>query len=188
MFQKEIQKAVKVLKDGGIILYPTDTIWGIGCDSSNPEAIKRVYEIKKREDAKSLIVLVDSINMAERYVEEIPEIAYKLIELTTTPLTVIFPQAKLLPENLVNKDGSIAMRVPSDDFANELVFKFRRPIISTSANVAGEPSPANFNEISEEIKSAVDYIVDYRQDDLTKHKASGIIKLGPTGEIQVIRE
>ena len=188
MYNRDIQEAIKVLKSGGIILYPSDTIWGIGCDCSNADAIRKVYEIKKRADEKSMILLADSIQMVERYVEVIPEIAYQIVEFSTSPLTIIYPRAKLLPKNLVAQDGSIAIRISNEEFSNELVFRHRKPIVSTSANISGEKAPDCFIDISEEIKNSVDYIVGYQQNDLSKSKPSGIIKLGPTGEVKVIRE
>ncbi len=184
----DIKKAVEVLKNGGVILYPTDTIWGIGCDATNPEAVKKVYEIKKREDAKSMLVLLDNINSMGYYVEEVPEIAYDLIEFSEKPVTIIFPNAKGLAKNLINEDGTIGIRITNEKFSNNLISRFRNPIVSTSANISGQSSPENFNEISEEIKNAVDYIVNFRQDDNSKAKPSSIIKLGVGGEIKILRE
>jgi L-threonylcarbamoyladenylate synthase len=184
----DIKKAVEVLKNGGVILYPTDTIWGIGCDATNPEAVKKVYDIKKREDAKSMLVLLDNINSIDYYVEEVPEIAYDLIEFSEKPVTVIFPNAKRLAKNLINEDGTIGIRVTNEKFSNSLISRFRNPIVSTSANISGQPSPSNFNQISEEIKNSVDYIVNFRQDDNSKAKPSSIIKLGVSGEIKILRE
>lgn len=184
----DIKKALEVLQQGGVILYPTDTIWGIGCDATNEEAVKRVYEIKKRTDSKSMLVLMENINLLDRYVEEVPEIAYSLIEVNDKPMTIIYPGAKNLAPNLVAEDGSIGIRITGENFTRQLIQRFRKPIVSTSANISGEKSPAFFAEISDEIKEAVDYIVHYRQDDIVPATASSIIKLGVSGEIKIIRE
>lgn len=184
----DLKKAVATLKAGGIILYPTDTIWGIGCDATNREAIKRIYEIKKREDSKSMLVLMENPALLERYVDDVPDVAWDLVEITTTPLTVIYPGAKNLAENLIAEDGSIGIRFTKEKFTGRLLQIFRRPMVSTSANISGEKSPAFFDEISEEIKNQMDYIVKYRQDDHSPAKPSSIIKLGPGGKIDIIRK
>lgn len=186
--QEEIKKALEVLHNGGIILYPTDTIWGIGCDATNPEAVKKVYEIKKREDSKSMLVLLDNPNKLNSYVAEVPEIAWDLIECTDKPMTIIYPGAKNLANNLVAEDGTIGIRITEEDFSNNLIFRFRKPIVSTSANISGEPSPKHFNDISEEVKNAVDFIVDYRQDETENPAPSSILKLGTGGEIEILRK
>ena len=184
----DIKKALEVLKNGGIILYPTDTIWGIGCDATNVEAVRRIYQIKKREDSKSMLVLMENPALLDRYVEEVPEIAWDLIEITTTPLTVIYPGAKNLAKNLIAEDGSIGIRFTKEVFTTQLLQRFRRPLVSTSANISGEKSPAFFDEISEEVKAAVDYIVEFRQDNHTPSSPSSIIKLGAGGRIDIIRK
>ncbi|WP_346858863.1 L-threonylcarbamoyladenylate synthase [uncultured Draconibacterium sp.] len=184
----DLKKAVETLKSGGIILYPTDTIWGIGCDATNPEAVKRIYKLKKREDSKSMLVLMENPALLDRYVEEVPEVAWDLVEISTTPLTVIYPGAKNLAQNLIAEDGSIGIRFTKEKFTSQLLQRFRKPLVSTSANISGEKSPAFFDEISEEIKSQVDYIVEYRQDDTTPAQPSGIIKLGTGGQIDIIRK
>ncbi|WP_319272097.1 L-threonylcarbamoyladenylate synthase [uncultured Draconibacterium sp.] len=184
----DLKKAVEVLKNGGVILYPTDTIWGIGCDATNAEAVKRIYDIKKREDSKSMLVLMENPALLDRYVDEVPEVAWDLVEISTTPLTVIYPGAKNLAANLIADDGTIGIRFTKEEFTRQLLQRFRRPIVSTSANISGEKSPAFFDEISEEIKDAVDYIVEYRQDDHTASKPSSIIKLGPGGQIDILRK
>ena len=184
----EINKALEVLRSGGIILYPTDTVWGIGCDATDPEAVAKVYEIKKRVDSKALLVLIDSPAKLNFYVKDVPPMAWDLIELTTKPLTIIYDGARNLAENLIAEDGSVGIRVTDEEFSRQLCFRFRRAIVSTSATVSGEPSPKNFSEISEEIKQAVDYIVGYRQKEKGSGKASGIIKLGVGGQVKVIRE
>jgi L-threonylcarbamoyladenylate synthase len=186
--REDIKKACEVMNKGGVILYPTDTIWGIGCDATNEEAVKRVYEIKKRADSKAMLVLVDNAVKVDFYVNQAPEVAFDLIELATKPLTIIYDDAKNLAPNLIAEDGSIGIRVTSEEFSNQLCFRFRKAIVSTSANVSGEPSPASFADISEEIKQAVDYIVQSRQDEKTSSKSSSIIKLGKGGQVKVIRE
>ena len=184
----DIKNAVDVLKSGGVILYPTDTIWGIGCDATNPEAVARIYQIKKREDSKSMLVLMENPALLERYVNDVPEVAWDLVEISTTPLTVIYPGAKNMATNLIAEDGSIGIRFTKEEFTAKLLRRFRRPIVSTSANISGQKSPACFDEISEEIKSQVDYIVKYRQDDIHPAQPSSIIKLWPGGRIDIIRK
>lgn len=186
--QNDIKKALEVLKSGGVILYPTDTIWGLGCDATNPDAVKRIYNIKKREDSKSMLVLMENPALLERYVEEVPDVAWDLAEISTTPLTVIYPGAKNLAANLIAADDSIGIRFTKEEFTSRLLQRFRRPIVSTSANISGEEAPTFFDEISEEVKEQVDYIVEYRQDDITPAQPSSIIKLGPGGQINIIRE
>lgn len=173
---------------GGVILYPTDTVWGIGCDATNEEAVKRVFEIKRRADSKAMLVLVDSTAKVDFYVSEVPNVAWDLIEMTTKPLTIIYDGARNLAPNLIAEDGSVGIRVTSEEFSKQLCFRFKKAIVSTSANISGEPAPAVFSEISEEIKNAVDYIVDYRRDETGSAKPSSIIKLGKGGTVKVIRE
>jgi L-threonylcarbamoyladenylate synthase len=187
-FVDDIAKAVEVLRSGGIILYPTDTIWGIGCDATNVAAVNRIYEIKKRQDTKSMLVLMENPNLLTSYIAEVPEIAWDLIEVADTPLTIIYPRAKNLAANLLATDGSIGIRITNEAFTQQLIQRFRKPIVSTSANISGQKSPQNFAEISDEIKQSVDYIVGFRQDDLTKSNPSGIIKLGVGGQIEIIRK
>lgn len=182
------QEIFETLKNGGTILYPTDTIWGIGCDATNEVAIDKIYKMKQRSDSKSMLILVDSMEMLSRYVKEIPELADQLIEYSEKPLTIIYSDAKNLPKNLVNEDGTIGIRVTKDEFCKAIMYKTRKPIVSTSANLSGDKSPANFSEISDEIKSKVDYVVKYRQTEKTKGTASSIIKLGVNGEVKIIRE
>ena len=186
--QEEIKKTLDILHAGGIILYPTDTIWGIGCDATNEKAVQRIYEIKKRADSKSMLILIDDAYRIPSYIDEMPELAWDLIELSEKPLTIIYPAAKNLAKNLIAEDGSIGIRVSRDEFTKELIRRFKKPIVSTSANISGQATPAFFDEISDEIKSAVDYIVNYRQNDTTQSSPSGIIKLEVNGEVKVIRE
>ena len=169
---------------GGLILYPTDTIWGIGCDATNEEAVRRVYELKRRSDHKAMLLLMDSSAKLNYYVQEVPDVAWDLIELADSPLTVIYSN---VAPNLLAEDGSVGIRITQEEFSHKLCERFRKPLVSTSANVSGEPSPANFSEISATIKAGVDYIVRYRQDDLSKAAPSHIIKLGAGGLVKIIR-
>ena len=156
---EDIKKACQVMREGGVILYPTDTIWGIGCDATNEDAVRRVYEIKQRQDSKAMLVLVDSSVKVDFYVRDVPEVAWDLIDLADKPLTIIYSGARNLAANLLAEDGSVGIRVTNEDFSKRLCQQFRKAIVSTSANISGQPSPKNFSEISEEVKSAVDYIV-----------------------------
>ena len=176
------------MREGGVILYPTDTIWGIGCDATNEEAVRRVYEIKQRQDSKAMLVLVDSSVKVDFYVRDVPEVAWDLIDLADKPLTIIYSGARNLAANLLAEDGSVGIRVTNEDFSKRLCQQFRKAIVSTSANISGQPSPKNFSEISEEVKSAVDYIVGYRQEEISNPKPSSIIKLDKGGVIKIIRE
>jgi L-threonylcarbamoyladenylate synthase len=185
---EDIKAALEVLQKGGVILYPTDTIWGLGCDAANEEAVRRIYAIKNREDSKSMLVLMENAALLERYVDEVPEIAYDLIELSDKPLTIIYDGARNMAKDLIAEDGSIGIRITAEKFSSELIRRFKRPIVSTSANISGKPSPACFDEIDSEIIDAVDYVVKYRQDDAQKAIPSGIMKLGRGGEIKIIRE
>lgn len=186
--QEDIKKAIEVLKSGGIILYPTDTIWGIGSDATNEEAVKRIYELKQRDDSKSMLVLLDNPAKLQTYVQEVPDIAWDLIELTDKPLTIIYEGAKNLATNLIATDGSIGIRITDELFSRELCKQFRKPIVSTSANISGDPSPSRFSNISPVIKNSVDYVVNYRQKENVEVKPSGILRLGKNGTIQIIRK
>lgn len=176
------------MREGGVILYPTDTIWGIGCDATNEDAVRRVYEIKQRQDSKAMLVLVDSSVKVDFYVRDVPEVAWDLIDLADKPLTIIYSGARNLAANLLAEDGSVGIRVTNEGFSKRLCQQFRKAIVSTSANISGQPSPKNFSEISEEVKSAVDYIVGYRQEEMSNPKPSSIIKLDKGGVIKIIRE
>lgn len=184
----DINKALDVLKKGGIILFPTDTIWGIGCDATNSNAVARIYALKQREETKSMLVLADNADRILRYVKEVPEMAWQLLEVNDQPMTIIYPGAINLAANLINSDKTIGIRITNDQFCQKLISRLNRPIVSTSANISGQPSPALFDEISEEIKDGVDYVVKWRQDDMTKRPPSQIIKLGPGGEIEILRK
>ncbi len=187
-FTQDLSKCLETLKSGGVILYPTDTIWGLGCDATNEKAVKRIYNIKKRSDEKSMLVLLDNPNKIPSYINEMPEIAWDLIELTEKPLTIIYSNAKNLAKNLIGQDESVGIRISEDEFNQKLIQRFKKPIVSTSANISGEKSPQNFSEISQEIIDSVDYIVEWKQSDSTQMLSSSIIKLGIGGEVQIIRE
>jgi L-threonylcarbamoyladenylate synthase len=185
---EEIKKTIEVLRSGGVILYPTDTVWGLGCDATNETAVKKIFDIKKRIDAKAMLVLVDSAARIQSYTEEVPEIAWDLIEFTEKPLTIIYPNARNLAPNLIAEDKSVGIRVTLEAFSKTLCAQFRKPIVSTSANVSGDASPANFGQISTEIKQAVDYVVNFRQTETQISKPSSIIKLGKGNLFELIRE
>lgn len=198
-----LNDALKVLKEGGVILYPTDTVWGIGCDATNEKAVAKVFGIKKRSEAKSLVLLASDLDMVAKYVKEIPSIAIDLVEVNDAPMTIIYPEAQYLAPNAVAEDGSVGIRIPyveegpdprvkpeitgGASFCRELVRRLRRPLVSTSANVSGEPTPHNFKEISDEIRKAVDYVVPKSLEDGATGRASQIIKLGVGGEVRIIR-
>ncbi len=186
--KEDIKHCCEVLKQGGTILYPTDTVWGIGCDATNADAVSRVFKVKNREGSIPLLVLVNSVAMLERYVVDMPQVANDLIDCATSPLTIIFEKARNLPENLVAADGSIGIRVTNEAFTDELIQQFRRPIVSTSANIHGEPTAEFFQDIDSKIINQVDYVVNYRQGDLKKAKPSQIIKLMNNGQITIIRK
>lgn len=186
--REEINKALEVLKNGGVILYPTDTVWGLGCDATNEEAVAKVNEIKGRPAEKSLIVLLDTDNKLQSYVNEVPEVAYDLIEYAEKPLTVVFSNAKNLASNVINSDGSVGIRIPKHEFCQQLIQRFRKPIVSTSANISGEVTARFFDEISEQIKDVVDYIVDLEQENRTPKQPSTIVKLGTGGQFEFIRK
>lgn len=186
-YRDDIRQAIEVMNKGGVILYPTDTIWGIGCDAMNEAAVRRVFEIKKRADAKALITLVDSEAKLEFYVNDIPEVAWDLIEVAERPLTIIFDHARNLAPNLLAEDGSAGIRITKEEFSKNLCMRMKRAIVSTSANISGEPSPKCFADISPEILQAVDYVCTSRRNETHNPPASNIIKLGSGGEVKVIR-
>ena len=200
MMNEEIQKALEVLRSGGIILYPTDTVWGIGCDATDPEAVAKIFAIKKREDSKSLVLLASDMDMICRYVKEIPEMAVQLVEVNDKPMTIIYPDAiagdqgnmtadrRCLAFNTVAQDGTVGIRIPMMDFCRQLVAKLGRPLVSTSANISGEPTPKKFSEISETIRSAVDLIVDPSLERGATGQSSSIIKVGLDYSIEIIRK
>lgn len=185
---EDIKKAVQVMRDGGIILYPTDTIWGIGCDAANSAAVRRIFELKKRSDSKSMLSLIDSDAKLGYYVPDIPDVAYDLMDLSEKPLTIIYDNVRHLAPELIAPDGSAGLRVTKEDFSRDLCARMGGAVVSTSANISGEPAALNFQEISDSIIKGVDYVVEYRQSDRSRAAASGIIKLGSGGLVKVIRE
>lgn len=188
MLKTEIEKALTVLKNGGVILYPTDTVWGLGCDATNAEAVEKINTIKKRQADKSFIILLDNDSKIQSYINEVPEVAYDLIEYAEYPLTIIFSGAKNLAKNVINADGSVGIRIVKHDFVQQLLQRFRKPITSTSANLSGEPTPQSFDDISEEVKESVDYVVDWEQNLKNNKKSSTIMKLSPSGQFSFIRK
>lgn len=194
-----LSEALEVLRSGGTILYPTDTVWGLGCDATNPAAVARIYEIKQRSDSKSLVLLASDLDMVAKYVKEVPSIAVDLVEVNDAPMTIIYPGAIAgepesagdrwhLAHNTVAEDGSVGMRIPMMQWCKVLVFKLGRPIVSTSANISGEPTPKRFSEIPQAIKDAVDFVVPPSVDKDSTGKASQILKVGLRGEIEIIRK
>ena len=183
-----ISQAVKVLKEGGLILYPTDTVWGIGCDATNEKAVAKVYALKHREDSKALVLLAADLDMVARYIKEIPQMAIQLVEVNDAPMTIVYPGAMGLAHNVVAEDGSVGIRIPLQGFCTELLKRFPRPIVSTSANISGEPTAQNYCDISEEIINAVDYVCWTRRQEHKPHKPSSIIRLGLGGEVEIIRK
>ena len=188
IFDEDIKDSLITLRRGGIILYPTDTIWGLGCDATNPAAVEKIFRIKSRIDSKSLIILVDGEQMLERYAGDIPEIVFELTGVSDSPLTIIYPNGKNLASGVCSEDGSVGIRICHDDFCRELISRFRKPIVSTSANFSGCPSPGHFGEIDKSVVEAVDFVVKHRQDDRRKQSASPVIKLEQNGTIKIIRE
>lgn len=186
-FHDDILQSLAVLKKGGVILYPTDTVWGIGCDATHPEAVERIFKIKGRVATQSMLILVDSPDMLSSYVHSIPDIALQLMVIAENPLSIIYPHARNVAANLVAEDYSIGIRVVKDPFCKQLIQKFGKPVVSTSANVSGEKTPGIFNEIPESIRRAVDYVVCWRQKEYTQATASSIVKLNEDGTFHVIR-
>lgn len=184
----DIRQAVEVMRRGGVIIYPTDTIWGVGCDACNPQAVERIYKIKERCDTKALITLVDAPVKVANYVREMPDVAWDLIELADRPMTIIYDGARMLAPNLLAADGSIAIRVTKESFSNELCRRMGRAIVSTSANISGQPSPHCYTEISADILGRVDYVCTSRRDEATNPPASSIVRLGSGGQISILRD
>jgi len=187
-FEEDIRKSLAVLKAGGVILYPTDTIWGLGCDATNSDAVEKVFSIKKRVESKSLIILVNGIDMLERYVKEIPHTAAELISVSDTPLTIIFPEGKNLAAGVCSEDKSVGIRVCNEPFCDELITRFRRPVVSTSANISGKKAPADFSEIESVVISSVDYCVRYKQEDRRKACPSPVISIDKNGVLRILRK
>ncbi len=187
MLKDEIAKALKVVQDGGIILYPTDTIWGIGCDASNTEAVQKIYHLKQRSEAKSLIILLDTDNKLASYIQEVPELAYNLIEYAENPLTLVMPGARNISPAIIAPDGSVGIRISSHPFCQGLIQRLRKPLVSTSANISGKPSPQYFSQIDQEIIDGVDYVVDLDQHSMEIKNPSTIMKLAPDGRFEFLR-
>jgi len=187
MLRDEVAKAFKIVQDGGIILYPTDTIWGIGCDATNTEAVKKIYHLKQRDEAKSMIILLDTENKLESYVSEVNPLAYDLIEYAENPLTLVMPGAKNISPALIGSDGSIGIRVCKHPFCLQLIQRMRKPLVSTSANISGKPSPLYFSQIDAEIIDGVDYVVDLDQHNMEIKTPSTIMKLAPNGSFEFLR-
>ena len=185
--EEEVIKAAQVIKDGGVILYPTDTVWGLGCDATNAEAVAKIFEIKQRGESKSLVTLVSDIDMLARYVKEIPPIALELIEVNDSPMTIIYPDACNLAPNVIAEDGSAGIRIPMNEFCKQLCHKLKRAIVSTSANISGEAAPNRFEDISRQIKESVNHIVTPTMEQHSTGKASQIIRIGLNSEIEIIR-
>ncbi|MBK7710766.1 MAG: threonylcarbamoyl-AMP synthase [Bacteroidales bacterium] len=188
IFDEDLNESLNALKKGGVILYPTDTIWGLGCDPTNAAAVEKIFSIKSREEGKSLLILVDSETMLERYVCDVPEIAWELTSVSEDPLTIIYPAGKNLARGVCSDDGSIGIRICHDEFCHELIRRFRKPLVSTSANLSGKPSPENYDDIDQSVIEAADYVVKYRQDDRRKYSSSPVIKLGPDGTVKILRK
>jgi len=186
MIDNEIKSTLQVLKQGGLILYPTDTVWGIGCDATNYESIKKIYQLKQRDDRKSMICLVNDFKMLNQYVEEVPEVAYDILKYAINPTTIIYDRPKRISENLVAEDNTLAIRVIREKFCGQLIKKFKKPIVSTSANVSGQATPKSFKEIDQEILKGVDYVVNLHRDKKMA-KPSAIIKLSSDGSVKIIR-
>ena len=185
--KEEIDKAYAVLKRGGLILYPTDTVWGIGCDATNAAAVDKIYALKNRLEAKALICLVNDFRMLEQYVEEVPEVAYDILKYANKPTTIVYDQPVGVAENLIGEDDSLGIRVTDDEFCQKLIRRLRRPLVSTSANISGGKTPTSFAEIDQEIFKGVDYIVNLRKSQKST-QPSAIIKLGNDGQVKVIRK
>ena len=186
--QREVDEAVRILRQGGIILYPTDTVWGLGCDATDADAVARIYTLKQSDNKKSMLVLCASADMVARYVDRAPGIAYEVMELATKPLTLILPGAAGVAANLVPEEGTLGVRVPDHEFCSRLLRSLGRPIVSTSANITGKPSPAGLQEVAKEIIDGVDYVVDPRFEGKPTRKPSSIIAFGEGGEVKIIRD
>jgi len=186
-FEDDIEKSLKVLENGGTLLYPTDTVWGLGCDATNTKAVEKIFRIKSRTEAKSLIILIDNLDKLATYIDKVPDITADLLASITNPVTIIYSNARKLAPNVIANDGTIAIRVVKDEFCAELIRRFGKPIVSTSANISGFDPPAIFNQVTNEIKEAVDYIVSYKQDYFSGSKPSTIIRLRDDGMYTIIR-
>jgi L-threonylcarbamoyladenylate synthase len=187
-YSDDLKSALNTLREGGVILFPTDTIWGLGCDATNPEAVSRIFRIKDREDSKSLIILANGYTMLERFVENIPDVAINILEVADKPLTIIYSRGKNLAAGICAEDGSVGIRLCMDPFCNELITRLRKPVVSTSANISGTPFPSSFKEIDKNIIRSADFVVRYRQNENKKNPPSSIIKVNNDGTIKIIRQ
>jgi L-threonylcarbamoyladenylate synthase len=187
-FKADIHECARTIKNGGIILYPTDTVWGLGCDARNEEAVQRIFKIKNREDQKSLLVLVEKDVRIEQLVKDVPEVAWDIVDNAEEPITIVYPGARNVAKNLIAEDGSLGIRLCKDAFCSSLIHTVNRPLVSTSANFSGQPTPTNFGEISPELIKLVDYVVEYRQKDVGKSRPSSIIRLGLDGRVEILRK
>lgn len=185
--EEDIREAAECMKRGGIILYPTDTVWGIGCDATNAGAVQKIYKLKQRDERKSMLALVDGEAMLDRYVRDVPEVAWQLTEAAVEPLTVIYDHPEGVASNLVAEDGSLGVRISQERYSSGLCRRLRRPVVSTSANVSGTPAPRTYSEIPDCIKEGVDYVAFYRRDDNTPARPSNIIKVSDGGVVKIIR-
>ena len=185
--QDELQNALNTLKRGGLVLYPTDTVWGIGCDATNAEAVEKLYALKQRHESKAMICLVSDFKMLNQYVEKVPEVAYDILKHARKPTTIIYDAPIRVAENVVGDDNTLAIRVTKDDFCNKLIRRFRRPIVSTSANISGAKTPSSFTEIAPDISEKVDYVVNLRRNQQSA-RPSAIIKLGSDGKVGIVRK
>jgi L-threonylcarbamoyladenylate synthase len=186
--KEDIDRAVPVLQKEGIIVYPTDTVWGIGCDATSENDVKKIFSLKQRDDSKSMLLLVDHVNMIYDYIKEMPDIALQILEASDTPITIVYPGAERIARNLIAKDGSIAIRIVNDSFCCQLIRKLKRPLVSTSANISGKKTAGNFSEIETAILEGVDYVVKHRQNEICQGQPSPIVKVGLKGEIEIIRK
>jgi len=187
-FEEDLKESLRVLKEGGIILYPTDTVWGLGCDPTSTQAVQKILRIKSRDIGKSLIILVNGLSMLERYVKDVPEIVHQLTSVAGSPLTIIYPEGKNLAQGICADDGTVGIRICNDEFCSELISRFRKPVVSTSANKAGKSSPSNFSEIEKTIIASADFVVRYRQEDKRKNSASPVIKVERNGVFSILRK
>lgn len=186
--QREVDEAVRILREGGVILYPTDTVWGLGCDATNADAVERIYRLKKSENKKSMLVLCASPDMVVRYVDRAPGIAFEVMEMATSPLTLILPGAVGVAANLIPDEGTLGVRVPDHEFCRRMLAALRRPVVSTSANVSGEATPARLQEVTQQIIDGVDFVVNPRFEGKPTRRASAIVAFGEGGEVKVVRE
>lgn len=186
--EEQIKQALDVLKSGGIILYPTDTVWGIGCDATGEEAVQKIYDLKQSANKTSMLVLLDQIDKVSLYIQKVPEVAWQLFEVADKPLTLILPEARGVASNLIPETRTLGIRIPQNEFCQRLIHKLNRPLVSTSANISGQPTPMTFSEISQEIIRGVDFVVDASCEENATRKSSSIIMVGPQGEIKIIRE